>query len=158
MSAPLAVADQRSPQGFGPVCTLSPDWLTYESRGALGGGIREQVPVAAIMGFYVAVTRFVQVGSGTETARDERFLVAWQTPQGVRRVTWVLDVASPAFQGLLAQLALLRPHASLLGLPSAEAHRRLGMTSLAKVYVITIAATLAVVLLGIPLVLLLLLR
>jgi hypothetical protein len=140
----LALHDERGPSGLGPVYTLTPEWLSLKSKGALGGEVQEHIPVAAIYGFYVETTRFVST-MGEERSRDERFLIGWRNNGAIRKSTWTPALNAPTFQALLHHLAQLRPDACLLGRPSGEAHRLLGMTSVSSVVWITMFATFGVV-------------
>jgi hypothetical protein len=144
----VAMCDLRSPQGFGPCVTLFADRLLLESRGALGGGLRDDIPLASIRGFYAVTYQFKDAltHSNVGDAFDQ-FLVAWQDANGKDRVTkWMIDTRTPPFQALLGELARLRPDASLLHLPSADAHRALGVRSLNQIGCLATVITVVVVL------------
>jgi hypothetical protein len=153
-NAPLvAVADQRSPQGFGPCVTLLADRLILESRGALGGGLRDDIPLAAIQGFYAVTYQHKDLTGGDVGQSFDQFLVAWMQPSGKRRVTkWMIDTRSPPFQALLQELARIRPDASLLHLPSNQAHKALGVRSLQQIQVLVVVVVLLGTLLAVALV------
>lgn len=123
---------------LGPVYTLSPEWLLMESRGALGGGLRKAIPVASIVGFYTVVYQFQGALTGRDMGASEQFLIAWRDGQKTNRETWIVNVNAPSFRQLLDALAALRPDASLLGLPSSEAHSRLGMTRMTSTALIVV--------------------
>ncbi len=139
----VAVADQRSPQGFGPCVTLFADRLILESRGVLGGGLRDEIPLGAIQGFYAVTYQYKSVTGGDVGQAFDQFLVAWVQPSGKRRVTkWMIDTTSATFQALLQELARLRPDASLLHLPSNQAHKALGVRSLKQIQTLTVVVVL----------------
>src|SRR5690242_10077994 len=111
VAPPALIHDERGPQGFGPVYTLTPELLSFRSSGPLGGSIGQDIPVAAIVGFYSASYRFVSV-TGAERSRVEQFLIAWREQNGVRRATWMVDICAPTFQAIVNALCGLRPDAN----------------------------------------------
>jgi hypothetical protein len=137
-NAIVAVCDYRSPQGFGPVITLYADRLVLQSRGMLGGGKLDDIPLAALRGFYVYNTQYVRGGQSVGQAFGQ-FLIAWTDASGKRRVAkWVIDVDPPPFRALLQELARLRPDASFGKLPVHQAHRALGLLSPRDIKLITV--------------------
>ncbi len=140
------IHDERTPTGLGQIITLTPTELRRESKGALGGGLQVIIPVQALRGFYSVAYQYVSVTGSSRGAGPSQFLVSWTGADGVvKSDTWMVDVSAPTFRKLLEGLATLKPDANLLGLPSDEAHRRLGKTSLKKVQSMTIAIVLGVV-------------
>ncbi|APR80410.1 Hypothetical protein A7982_05757 [Minicystis rosea] len=144
MSQPIVHSERHG--DFGPVYTLTPESLVMESKAPLGS-LRKAIPVASIVGFYTVVYQFQGALTGRDMGRSEQFLLAWREGERINRETWIVNVAAPSFRTLLEALARLRPDASLLGLPSQEAHRRLGMTSMARTAMIVAGVIIVVVLL-----------
>ena len=117
-----------------------------ESKAPLGS-VRKAIPVASIVGFYTIVYQFQGALTGRDMGASEQFLIAWREGERINRETWIANVAAPSFRTLLDALVQLRPDASLLGLPSEEAHRRLGMTSMARTAMIVAGVIVGVVML-----------
>ena len=143
------IHDERTPAGLGQVITLTPHELRRESKGALGGGLSVRVPVANIQRFHAVSYQYVDL-AGARRGTADQFLIVWTDDRGqTRREKWMVDVTAPSFNALLHGLEQLRPDASLLRVPTNEAHRQLGMTSLGNVQLYTVLGIVGVlVLLG----------
>ena len=134
------IHDERTPAGLGQVITLTPHELRRESKGALGGGLSVVIPVAGIQKFH-AVSYQYRTLTGAPRGTVDQFLISWVDASGqMHRDKWMVDVTAPSFGALLSGLEQLRPDASLLRLPTNEAHRQLGMTSLKSTQLYTILA------------------
>jgi hypothetical protein len=130
-ASPSWVYDDLATSGIGGTFTLTTEWLSFRATGAFGH-LADDIPVAAIRGFFLARYRFVDM-AGNSKGRYDELIVAWDERGARRRKKWVVGTSNaPAFLSLLGALAHMRPDANLMALPSGEAHRRLGIWSMTK--------------------------
>jgi hypothetical protein len=132
--------DERTPSGLGQVLTLTPEVLSRSSRGLLGGGLSESIPVGSIRA--VSAVSYQRKGVlGEDRGQGPgQLTIRWADAQGRDKTdTWMVDVDAPTCRALLAALAQLRPDASTAGMSHSAAQVATGGTSLQRVQVITIA-------------------
>ena len=135
--------------------TLTPERLHVETRGGIGGA-SANIPVAGMSGFFAVSRKARVVGPRSAIVRASQeiakaggqLIVAWGEGGIRKKKIFNLDIEAPSFVALLAELQRMRPDASLLHLPSAEAHRRLGVWSQEKRVKVTMAIVLAILFVG----------